>query len=105
MTKEQYFEMCEMLGSEPLEEEIPVELADLPLEVQEAYRVYVLLNDNWDSFGGNYLGKNMSGLLDIMNILQIEDKITILNIIQILDRNRTNQVQAQIKAQKSATEK
>lgn len=105
MTKEQYFEMCDMLGSEPIEEEIPVELADLPLEVQEAYRVYVLLNDNWDSFGGNYLGKNMSGLLDIMNILQIEDKITILNIIQILDRNRMNQVQAQIKAQKSATEK
>ena len=97
--------MCDMLGSEPIEEEIPVELADLPLEVQEAYRVYVLLNDNWDSFGGNYLGKNMSGLLDIMNILQIEDKITILNIIQILDRNRMNQVQAQIKAQKSATEK
>lgn len=105
MTKEQYFEMCEMLGSEPLEEEIPVELADLPLEVQEAYRVYVLLNDNWDSFGGNYLGKNMSGLLDIMNILEIDDKVTILNIIQILDRNRMNQVQAQIKAQKSATEK
>ena len=105
MTKEQYFEMCEMLGSEPLEEQIPVELADLPLEVQEAYRVYVLLNDNWDSFGGNYLGKNMSGLLDIMNILEIEDKVTILNIIQILDRNRMNQVQAQIKAQKSATEK
>ena len=97
--------MCAMLGSEPLEEEIPVELADLPLEVQEAYRVYVLLNDNWDSFGGNYLGKNMSGLLDIMNILEIEDKVTILNIIQILDRNRMNQVQAQIKAQKSATEK
>ena len=97
--------MCEMLGSEPLEEQIPVELADLPLEVQEAYRVYVLLNDNWDSFGGNYLGKNMSGLLDIMNILEIEDKVTILNIIQILDRNRMNQVQAQIKAQKSATEK
>ena len=97
--------MCEMVGFEPLEEQIPVELADLPLEVQEAYRVYVLLNDNWDSFGGNYLGKNMSGLLDIMNILEIEDKVTILNIIQILDRNRMNQVQAQIKAQKSATEK
>ena len=105
MTKEQYFEMCEMLGSEPIEEEIPVEFNDLPLEVQEAYRVYTLLNDNWDSFGGNYLGKNMSGLLDIMNILEVEDKPTILNIIQILDRNRMNQVQAQLKAKKSATEK
>ena len=75
MTKEQYFEMCEMLGSEPLEEEIPVELYDLPLEVQEAYWVYTLLNDNWDSFGGNYLGKNLSGLLDIMNILKIDSPI------------------------------
>ena len=30
MTKEAYFEMCEMLGSEPLESEIPLELDDFP---------------------------------------------------------------------------
>jgi hypothetical protein len=47
----------------------------------------------------------MSGLLDIMNILKIDDKVTILSVIQILDRNRMNQVQAQMKAKKSATEK
>ena len=35
MTKEQYFEMCEMMGSEPVEDEIPVEFDDLYSEVGE----------------------------------------------------------------------
>ena len=35
MTKEMYFEMCEALGNDPVESEIPVELDDFPLEIQE----------------------------------------------------------------------
>lgn len=105
MTKQQYLEMCEMLGSEPLDSEMPVELNDLPLEVQEAYRVYTLLNDNWDGFGGNYLGKQMSGIMDIMNILEVEDRVTTLNIIQLIDKYRMQTIQASQKAKKSATEK
>ena len=31
MTKEQYFEMCEALGNEPAESEIPIEFDDFPL--------------------------------------------------------------------------
>ena len=44
MTKQQYFDMCNQLGTEPLEHEIPVELDDLPLEVQQALLVYRLLS-------------------------------------------------------------
>jgi hypothetical protein len=39
MTKEQYFEMCEALGTEPDPLEIPIEFDDLHLEVQEAYSI------------------------------------------------------------------
>lgn len=105
MTREQYFEMCEMLGSEPIEEEIPVEIADLPLEAQEAYQVYSLLNDNWEGMSGAYLGKNMAGLKDIMDILDIEDKATTLTIVRLFDRARSDYIQTQQKMKKSATDK
>lgn len=105
MTKEQYFEMCEMLGSQPLESEIPVELGDLPIEAQEAYRVYSLLNDNWEGMSGTYLGKNMAGLKDILDILGIEDKITTLSIIQLIDNARLQYIKTQQKTKKSATDK
>jgi len=95
MTKEQYFEMCEMLGTEPTESEIPVEFEDFPLEVQEALRIYNILQDNWDYMGGNYIGKNITGLRDILNIYEIskEDHRTIYELILLIDRLRAKQIQ------------
>lgn len=80
--------MCEMLGSEPIESEIPIEFGDLPDEVQEAIYVYNMLQDNWDTMNGGYLGKNFAGVSDIFDIAQVDDKITTFRIIQILDHIR-----------------
>jgi len=88
MTKEQYFEMCEMLGSEPSEEEIPVEFEDFPLEVQEAYLLYNILSDNWDPMSGTYMGKQMAGIKDIMEIYGIEDARLTLQLINSIDSIR-----------------
>lgn len=90
MTKEQYFEMCEMLGSEPIEDEIPVEFDDFPLEVQEALQIYNNLQDNWDYMGGNYIGKNLTGFKDILDIFEIskEDRRSIYELIMHIDRIR-----------------
>lgn len=88
MSKDTYFEMCEMLGSEPKEEEIPIEYNDLPDEVQEAIVVYNMLQDNWDTMNGQYLGKVLTGINDIFNIAGIDDKVTCFTILQILDSNR-----------------
>ena len=98
MTKDHYFDMCEMLNSEPIEEEIPVELGDLPLDVQEAYDVYTMLQDSWEYMSGSYTGKNYTGLGDILDILEVEDKKTILQILEILDRKRTKAIKM-LKAQ------
>jgi hypothetical protein len=92
MTKDQYFEMCELLGSTPIESEIPVEFSDLPLDVQEAYSVYSMLPDSWDFMSGTYVGKNYAGLGDILEILGVEDKLTVLNIIELLDRKRSKAI-------------
>jgi hypothetical protein len=88
MTKEQYFEMCEMLGTEPVESEIPIEFDDLFDEVQEAIQVYNMLQDNWDTMNGNYMGKHYAGIADILSIAEVEDRRTCFKIIQLLDSER-----------------
>lgn len=94
MTKETYFEMCEMLGSEPLQEEIPVEYEDLMIDVQQAFSVYQKLKDEWDTMNGNYLGKNFSGILDILTILDVplEDRRTMFDLINIIDEHRSKAI-------------
>ena len=61
VTKETYFEMCELMGNEPIEEEIPIEYDDFPIEVQQAFAVYRMLRDEWDTMNGVYLGKTLIG--------------------------------------------
>lgn len=101
MTKEQYFEMCEMMGSDPNPSEVPVEYEDLHDEVQEAMAVYNMLQDNWDSMNGIYMGKVLTGISDIFSIMEVQDPKTIYFIITILDRNRSEILNAKHK-QKAA---
>lgn len=89
MTKDQYFEICEMLGNDPNEDEIPVEYEDLHEEVQEAIQIYNMLQDNWDTMNGIYLGKVMTGIMDIFRIMEVEDPKSIFYIITMLDRNKS----------------
>lgn len=95
MTKDAYYEMCEMLGSEPLESEVPVEYDDLPLEVQDALRIYNNLTDNWDYMGGNYIGKNLGSLKFILEIYEIEkeDQRSVYELILNIDRIRAKSIQ------------
>lgn len=72
MTKDQYFEMCEMLGSEPKDSEIPVEFQDFPDAVQQAFIVYNKLRDDWDTMNGVYMGKSYQGLQEIFEIYEID---------------------------------
>lgn len=94
MTKDRYFEMCEMLGSEPVEEEIPVEYEDLLLDVQEALDIYHKLKDEWDTMNGNYLGKSYSGIKDIFEILEVpvEDYKTMFSLIGMIDKRRAEAI-------------
>lgn len=103
MTKEQYFEMCEQLGSEPIESEIPVEFDDFPLEAQQCLVIYKTLRDDWEFVAGNYLGKNLNGIFEVFNIYEVPpcDKRFYLELIQLIDSIRIEE----IKKQKQLTEK
>lgn len=91
VTKETYFEICEQLGTEPLDDEIPIELDDFPDEIQDAMNIYFRLRDEWDTFSGNYLGKNFTGLGDILDIYQVsnESRQELLDWIFIIDKARS----------------
>jgi hypothetical protein len=103
MTKETYFEMCEMMNTEPVDSEIPVELEDFPLEVQQAFEVYRMLRDEWDTMSGNYLGKSLIGIKDLLEAAEIDvqdQKFTIMLVRQI-DQVRSNEIN-KLKSQKPA---
>lgn len=89
------------MGSDPVDEEIPVEYDDLPEEAQEAVTVYNMLQDNWDTMGGQYLGKVMAGISDIFDIAKVEDKQTCFSIIQIIDNIRAKTINDKKPAKKN----
>lgn len=84
MTKESYFEMCDMLGQEPIEEEIPVEVSDFPEFVQQCFVIYGILADNWDSMGGGYLGKDYSIVFNLFSVYEITDPAELLLCLEFL---------------------
>lgn len=96
MTKDAYFEMCDALGSEPIDSEIPVDYEDLPVTVQQAFSIYSKLKDEWDYMGGNYIGKNYSGILDILTLLDVpvENRRTMFELINIIDGHRATAIAA-----------
>ena len=97
MTKDLYFEMCSALGTEPIEEEIPVEMEDFPEEVQEAITIYYKLRDDWDTMNGVYMGKSYVGLRDILDIMEVplKDRKYILEWVSVMDASRSKMIQAQ----------
>lgn len=107
MTKDRYFELCEALGTEPIDSEIPVDFEDFPAEVQRAFSMYNMLKDNWDSMGGGYLGKDISMLFNIFDLYEIEkpDKLFIISMIQHMDIIRGKIISDKIKANKNAPPK
>ncbi|MCK4501223.1 hypothetical protein KAU11_12050 [Candidatus Babeliales bacterium] len=74
MNAQQYLEMCEQMGWEAKEEEMPINPATLPLESQQALIILKSLPDLWDGMSGSWLGKDYSGLVAIMDIYDIDNR-------------------------------
>lgn len=91
--------MCDALGSEPIESEIPKDLADFPLDVILAYHIYSRLDDKFDGMAGAYLGKNLSNIQLIMDLINInkEDRLFLFDIINIINECETEQINKKIK--------
>lgn len=94
MSKDTYFEMCEALGNEPIESEVPIDFDDFPLEVQQAFNAYKMLRDEWDTMSGSYLGKSLIGVKDILEATEIDvsEYKLIIMLIRIIDNVRSDEI-------------
>ena len=99
-----YFEMCETLGTEPAESEIPVEYEDFPLEVQQAFSVYRMLRDEWDTMSGSYLGKSLIGIKDILEATEVDpsEHKFIIMLIRMIDNVRSDEINSKKKTEEPA---
>lgn len=105
MTKETYLEMCEMLGQEPNEADIPPDINDFPHIVQLSLVIYSFLEDRWDTMGGMYLGKVYSTIFDFFRLYEVDNQeaLLILEFIQHIDAVRSKLVAEKLKAKSPAT--
>lgn len=101
MTKDTYFEMCDMLGQEPIESEIPVEISDFPDLVQQCFVIYQMLPDRWDSMGGGYMGKDYSIVFDLFRVYNLneqEESLLCLDFLQHMDGVRQKLIAEKLKS-------
>lgn len=100
MTKEAYLEMCEMLGSDPVQSEIPVELGDFPEEVRTCFNIYSLLRDIWDTMSGVYMGKDYGNMFEYYRMYDVDvrDYLFYTSMLQTIDGARSELLAAKRKA-------
>lgn len=102
MTAERYFSLCEQMGKEPKEEEIPPEFQDFPTTVQYAISIYNQLGDRVVSDIG-FLGKDytkFSILLESYLIDEEKEKDLVLEIVSWLENRAIKKSSDAIKRQR-----
>lgn len=94
VSKDTYFEICEAMGTEPIETEIPIEINDFPPDIQDIYITYNYLQDIWDGMSGTYMGKSMNGIVDIFTLLEVDksEQKLYLDIIRVIDNARSQAI-------------
>ena len=70
---------------EPKEEDVPKDPSTFSLEAQQALIMLNVLPDKWEGMSGSWLGKEYAGLLDIMNLYQIEDKKQVFELLKVCE--------------------
>tara|TARA_B110000858_G_C17695615_1_gene423336 strand:- start:656 stop:934 length:279 start_codon:yes stop_codon:yes gene_type:complete len=74
--------MCEQMGWEPKEEDLPQDGSNLSLECQQALTILNALPDNWEGMNGTWLGKDYSGLSAVMDIYEIESRREVFELLK-----------------------
>ena len=85
MDIEQYLQMCEQMGWEPNEDEMPKDASHLSYNVQGALVLYNALPDIWEGMSCTWMGKDYSGLMDIMDIYSLDNKKEIFNLLKVAE--------------------
>ena len=99
MTRERYLKMCEQLGQEPKEDEIPPDWGDFPDIAVQAMSTFSMLGDRVVPDIG-YMGKDFTNLSCYIEIYGIQDTELFLEILTYLESRAINQSQEQLKRER-----
>jgi hypothetical protein len=69
------------MGTEPVEKDIPIEPGDLSFETQQALMLFSILPDKIEGMNGIWLGKEFSGIGDIFDFYEIEDRREVFELL------------------------
>jgi hypothetical protein len=97
-----YLQLCDQLGQEPDLNEMPPELEDFPLEIQEAFVIHAMLPDKWDGASGSYMGKDWSPLKDLLDINNVEDQKTVCYFLKHIESSSTININTELKRKQDA---
>ena len=78
--------MCEQMGWEPDESQMPKDPSLLSFEVQQALLLLNVLPDKWEGMSGTWLGKDYAGLDSILTIYQIDNVRQVFELLQIAEK-------------------
>jgi len=92
------------MGVEPKEEDIPKDPSTFSLEAQQALVLLNALPDKWDGMNGVWLGKDYSGLGDILDIYQIEERREVFELLKVCE-TELNKFYAQKRKEQEALSK
>ena len=81
---------------------MPPELSDFPLEVQQAFLLHSYLHDQWDGMSGMYMGKDLAALGDLLDILEIEDKKTVVFFLKCIEDRNANPINKKVAERQKA---
>lgn len=99
MTQDRYFKMCEQLGKEPIEDEIPPSWEDFPEIALHALNTFQNLGDRvYPDIG--YMGKDFTNLSYYIDIYGIEDIELFLEILTWLESRAIKSSSDQLKRER-----
>ena len=86
MSQEQYISMCEQMGWEIDEKQMPKDPSTLSFEIQQALLLLNVLPDKWEGMSGTWLGKDYAGLDAILRIYEIDKPRDVFELIQVAEK-------------------
>ena len=73
------------MGVEPKDEDIPKDPSTFSVEAQQALVLMNALPDIWEGMNGVWLGKNYSGLFDIMSLYGVIDSRAVFELLKVCE--------------------
>lgn len=86
MSQEQYISMCEQMGWEIDEKQMPKDPSTLSFEIQQALLLLNVLPDKWEGMSGTWLGKDYAGLDAILRIYEIDKPRDVFELLQVAEK-------------------